>query len=117
MDAGDLPTEQPATLARTAAVGLAAGTVGVAVGVAGGWSAREASEVVFSLGAVAFGFGLASWASAILMGGTLDSAAEQLDVERRWTSAESRDAMSVVAMFGVAAMVGASVAVTVAAAL
>jgi hypothetical protein len=110
MDAGDLPTEDPVVLARSVAVGFAGGAVGVPLFLVVGWSVRNASELVFALGALAFGFGLTSWASAILLGGTLDEASEQLDLDRRWTSADSRNAMSVITAFGAAAMVGAPVA-------
>jgi hypothetical protein len=98
-------------LARTAAFGVAAGLVAVfGLSVAAGWPLREASAVGFSLAALVFGFGLTTWATAVLLGESIGRVVEATDSASDWTEAGARQAMSHLSALGGGGMAGAVVA-------
>ena len=74
-------------------------------------ASRSASAVAFSLAALVFGFGLAAWATTLLLGTTLSAMAETVDAD--WTVAGTRQAMAVLAALGGGAMVGTALATAV----
>lgn len=67
---------------------------------------RFASEQVFALSALVFGFGLLGWASAALSGRTIEHAKRHLDVSADWTETSARQAMARIGGFGFGGMVG-----------
>ncbi len=67
---------------------------------------RFASEQVFALSALVFGFGLLGWASAALSGRTIEHAKHHLDVSADWTETSARRAMARIGGFGFGGMVG-----------
>jgi hypothetical protein len=96
----------PRTLARVSTAGFVAAAIAVLAGVAIGRPVRDVNTLVFSLGALVFGFGLSSWASALLLGNSLDMTASLADLDRDWSSADIADAMSLLTAFGAGVMVG-----------
>lgn len=95
------------------AVGLVVGAVGFLLAVLGLGSVRAASDTVFLLGALAFGFGLLGWSGSILAANSVEAMQEQLDAASGWTEAKSRRAMARIGSFGFGVMVGSAVATVV----
>jgi len=64
------------------------------------WSPRSAQNTVFSLGALALGFGTLGWASSILFGTGIENAQRHLETGTDWSEADSRRAMARIGSFG-----------------
>lgn len=73
-------------------------------------SIRTASDTVFLLGALAFGFGLLGWSGSILAANSVAAMQEHLDAASGWTEAKSRRAMARIGGFGFGVMVGSALA-------
>jgi hypothetical protein len=97
-------------LFRLGRVGVAGGGVSV-VAVLGmtalGQESVAVAEIVFSLAALGFGFGLTTWSTLHLIGGTLEDMSGQLRVSEDFSATESRIAMAVLTVGNAGAMVGA----------
>jgi hypothetical protein len=66
-----------------------------------------ASEQVFSLAALVFGFGLLGWSGSAMFGRAVETTQEYMETGSNWTEADSRRAMARILGFGVGGMVGA----------
>lgn len=96
------------------AFGLVLGWIGVpALGVLGGGGPTQAAETVFSIGALAFGFGTLGWAGSVMGGRGFEAMQAHLDTGTDWTEADSRRAMTRIAGFGGGLMVSAPLIATI----
>ncbi|SEO94470.1 hypothetical protein SAMN04487948_108128 [Halogranum amylolyticum] len=95
------------------AVGLVVGAAGLLSAVVALGSVRAASDTVFLLGALAFGFGLLGWSGSILAANSVEAMQDQLDAASGWTETNSRRAMARIGSFGFGVMVGSAVATVV----
>ena len=102
--------ERLRTLGRGAGLGIVLGAGGVLLAALAGVPARDANGVVFPLGAMAFGFGMATWASALLYGTTLERGARKSKVSQDFSSERAADAMALLMVVGFGGMVGGTVA-------
>jgi hypothetical protein len=91
-------------------VGLAVGAAGLLSAIVLLGSVRAASDTVFLLGALAFGFGLLGWSGSILAANSVEAMQEQLDAASGWTETKSRRAMARIGGFGFGVMAGSAVA-------
>ena len=91
------------------AVGLALGVFGTLVVATTGADGRGASTLVFSLGALAFGFALLGWSGSVAAGRSIEATQAHLDTDTGWTESGSRRAMARIGGFGAGVMIGASV--------
>ena len=113
---GDLSPPGPdrlRTLGRAAAAGFGLGVTGVVLPAAAGVPASDANGLVFPLAALLFGFGLATWASALLYGSTIDRQPGGRGRGDDRTSEGVAESMGVLTLFGLGGMVGGSVAALV----
>ncbi|SFK58514.1 hypothetical protein SAMN04487950_0030 [Halogranum rubrum] len=92
------------------AVGLVVGAGGLVFAILALGSVRDASETMFVLGALAFGFGLLGWSGSILAANSVEAMQEHLDAASGWTEQNSRRAMARIGSFGFGVMVGSAVA-------
>ncbi len=95
------------------AVGVGVGVLGILVGVLTGRTLYAMSDLVFSLGALALGFGTLGWAGSILAKNGIESMQRHLDSGSNWTEHDSRRAMARVGGFGAGVMLGSVVGATV----
>ena len=86
--------------------GLLLGGLGVLALVATGASVRHASDLVFSLGTLVFGFGTLGWSGSVMLGRTVERAIDRFDANSDWTEADSRRAMVVLGSLGLGGMLG-----------
>ncbi|MFC4358017.1 hypothetical protein ACFO0N_08665 [Halobium salinum] len=103
-------TARTRLVGTAALVGLVAGVVGFIVSLLYFDSVRAASDLVFVLGSVAFGFGLLGWAGSMLVSNSVGAMQEHLGTAEGWTERGSRRAMARITGFGAGAMVGVVVA-------
>lgn len=92
---------------RAALAGLLAGALGVVVVALLAGDVTLASEQVFSLAALVFGFGLLGWSGSAMFGRAVETTQEYMETGSNWTEASSRRAMARVLGFGLGGMVGA----------
>ena len=105
--------ERVRLVGRTALLGLALGALGVPLAIASGETLQSASETVFAVGALVFGFALIGWSGSVFMGDAVESMQEYMDTNTNWTEADSRQAMAILGSVGLGGMVGASLATVV----
>jgi hypothetical protein len=91
------------------AAGAVLGLFSLPVAVAAGYTPRDASGLVFSLGALAFGFGLLGWSGSILVGDAVEIRNARLGKTSDWTEAKSRRAMARIGGFGFGVMLGSAI--------
>jgi hypothetical protein len=89
---------------------VAAGVLFYALVLAVGWTPRNASELVFPLGALVFSVGLLGWSGVLLSGNALEGFSREYNIVAGWTVEGGRQAMALMITFGVGAMVGAALA-------
>ncbi|WP_435334720.1 DUF7268 family protein [Haloarchaeobius sp. TZWWS8] len=89
-------------------VGAAVGGVALPLAVALGRTPRAAVDLVFSLGVLAFGFGLLGWSGSIMVADAVEVRNKQLDNPTDWTERKSRRAMARIGGFGLGVMAGSS---------
>ncbi len=87
-------------------VGFVIGAVLTVILALSGSGDSDGSAVVFSLGALVFGFGLTTWATALLVGDAIEGA---LSGRSGWTREAAARAFSIVTVLGFGSMVGAIV--------
>ncbi|MFB6112661.1 MAG: hypothetical protein ABEJ58_01005 [Halodesulfurarchaeum sp.] len=92
------------SLGRTALLGGVLGIVLPLVLLGLGWPLRSATTLSFSIGGLAFGFGLTIWAGSLMSGTSIAAAGEHLG--RSFDVEKTTGAMGVLASFGGAWMVG-----------
>lgn len=95
------------------AAGLVVGAGGFFASLVALGSVRAASDTVFLLGTVAFGFGLLGWSGSMLVGNSVEAMQEHLDKSSGWTERKSRRAMARIGSFGFGVMVAAALATVV----
>ncbi|SDX85570.1 hypothetical protein SAMN04487946_103125 [Halobellus clavatus] len=92
------------SLGRTAARWLSVGAVAGVV-VAGAllplFGARAATDTSFALGALVFGFGIATWAGTVGFGSSVAAVQERLGGHSGWTQEGARQAFAVLTWIGV----------------
>ena len=98
---------------RCSLAGLLVGALGVAVVALLAGDVVFASEQVFSLAALVFGFGLLGWSGSAMMGRAVETMSQHLRSGSDWTEADSRRAMARILGFGLGAMAGVIVATLV----
>lgn len=94
----------PAALA-----GLFVGILGVVVVTVVYDDVTLASEQVFSLAALVFGFGLLGWSGSAMFGRAVETTQEYMETGSEWTEESSRRAMARILGFGLGGMTGAIV--------
>lgn len=92
------------------AAGVVVGAVGFVASFISSGSVIAASDTVFLLGAVAFGFGVLGWSGSILVGNSVEAMQDHLDSSSGWTERNSRRAMARIGGFGFGVMVAAALA-------
>ena len=88
--------------------GLAVGLAGTGLVAVVGGDPVSASDVVFAVGAVVFGFALLGWSGSAMLGRRGEDAVRHLGVSGDWTERRSRRAMARLAGLGAGVMVGAT---------
>ena len=87
---------------------MALGGLAVLVVASAGRSTGDAGDLVFAVGALAFGFGLTTWATFVMIGDVLESLSESLAVSEDFSAAGSQAAMALLAALGAGVMVGSA---------
>lgn len=103
-------------LRRVGRATLFGGVLGVfvlVVLVVAGESLRFASEKVFAVGALVFGFSLLGWSGTVFAGRGIENFQRHIGGRSDWSEADSRQAMVVLGSVGLGGMVGASLATMV----
>lgn len=75
---------------------------------AGGWPARRASEISFSLGGIPFSIGLIGWSTVLLSGNAMEGFSKELGLSKGWTVEGGRQAMALLIAVGGGAMLGSA---------
>lgn len=76
---------------------------------AGGWSARRASELSFSLAGIPFSIGLIGWSTVLLSGNAMENFSKELGLSRSWTTEGGRQAMALLIALGGGGMLGSAI--------
>jgi hypothetical protein len=99
------------TVARWVGVGALLGLVvaGLLLPVAG---ARGATDTSFALGALLFGFGVATWGGTVGFGGSMSAVQSHLGGESEWSREGARQAFAVLTWVG-AGWTGTAVAASI----
>lgn len=97
-------------LARTTAAGGVLAAVLFYVLLAAGVTPYRASELAFSLPALAFAVGLVGWSGVLLSGNAMEGFSRHIGLSEEFTVESARQAMAVLVAFGGGGMVGAAVA-------
>ncbi|WP_321112698.1 DUF7268 family protein [Halorussus salinisoli] len=105
--------ERAARLGRALLFGVALAGAAVPVLVVSGESLQFASEKVFAVGALVFGFSILGWSGSVFAGRGIQSFQRHIGGRSDWTEADSRQAMAVLGSVGVGGMIGASLATVV----
>lgn len=100
--------ERVRLVGRAALLGVVLAALGVVALVLWGETLRFASQKVFALGALVFGFSLLGWSGSVFAGKGIEHFQEFLGGRSDWSEADSRQAMTVLGSVGVGGMVGAS---------
>lgn len=98
---------------RAVALGLVFGVLTVPIVIASGESLRYASQKVFAVGALVFGFALLGWSGSVFAGEAVENVQTYMDTNSEWSEADSRRAMTFLGGIGAGGMVGASLATVV----
>lgn len=99
----------PRLVAGAFVSGAVGGLVGIGLLFALGSTTTDAVEVVFGLGALAFGFGLLGWSGSVMAGRGVETMQEYLDTGTNWTESKSRRAMARIGGFGFGMMIAVSI--------
>lgn len=94
-------------LTRVGVVGAAFSAVVVLGATVAGRESVATAELLFSVSALGFGFGLTTWSTLHLIGHTLEDLSGQLKVSEDFSASESRIAMALLTVASGGAMVGA----------
>jgi hypothetical protein len=98
---------------RAVALGAALGALAVPVVVVSGESVGFASEKVFAVAALVFGFSLLGWSGSVFAGRGIENFQRHIGGRSDWSAADSRQAMAVLGGVGLGGMVGATLATLV----
>lgn len=102
---------------RALLLGVVLSGVAVPALVIWGESVTFASEKIFAVGALVFGFSILGWSGSVFAGKGIESFQRHLGGRSDWSEADSRQAMVLLGSVGVGGMVGASLATMVVGAL
>jgi len=95
-------------IGRALALGALLAGVAVPVVVLSGESVRFASEKVFAVAALVFGFSMLGWSGSVFAGRGIENFQRYIGGRSDWSEADSRRAMVVLGSVGLGGMVGAS---------
>ncbi|UPW02139.1 hypothetical protein M0R88_08605 [Halorussus gelatinilyticus] len=111
-ESGDAPTlrERLRRLGRALALGAALAGLAVPALVLTGESVAFASEKIFAVGALVFGFSILGWSGSVFAGEGIENFQRHLGGRSDWSEADSRQAMALLGSVGLGGMVGAMVA-------
>jgi hypothetical protein len=109
-DDAPTPREYLRRLGRAVLLGAVLAGFGVPLLVIWGESVRFASEKMFALAALVFGFAILGWSGSVFAGRGVENVQRQLGGGSDWSEADSRRAMAVLGSVGLGGMVGASLA-------
>ncbi|WP_128477249.1 DUF7268 family protein [Halorussus pelagicus] len=112
-DDAPTPRERVRRLGRAALLGAVLAGLAVLALVLSGESVQFASENVFALGALVFGFSMLGWSGSVFVGDGIENVQRHLGGNSNWTETGSRQAMAVLGSVGLGGMVGASVVTVV----
>jgi hypothetical protein len=113
-DSTDLTVrERVARLGRALLLGAVLAGVAVPLLVLSGESVAFASEKVFAVGALVFGFSILGWSGSVFAGKGIENFQRHVGGGSDWSEADSRQAMAVLGSVGLGGMVGAAVATVV----
>ncbi|UPV76064.1 hypothetical protein M0R89_08405 [Halorussus limi] len=98
--------ERVRRLGRALALGAALAAVAVPVLVLSGESVGFASEKIFAVGALVFGFSILGWSGSVFAGRGIENFQRHLGGRSDWSEADSRQAMAVLGSVGLGGMVG-----------
>ncbi len=100
--------ERARNLGRAGLLGAGLGAGAVLAAVLLGVAPAGANGIVFPLGAMAFGFGMASWASVLLYGTTIERGARRTEMSENFSSDGAARAMGRLTLGGLGVMTGGS---------
>ncbi|WP_276299815.1 DUF7268 family protein [Halorussus lipolyticus] len=109
-DDSPTPRERVRQLGRALLLGAVLAGIAVPVVVLSGETVRFASEKVFAVGALVFGFSLLGWSGSVFAGRGMENFQRYIGGRSDWSEADSRRAMTVLGSVGVGGMMGASLA-------
>lgn len=75
----------------------------------GGWSARRASELSFSIAGLPFSIGLIGWSTVLLSGNAMEGFSKELGLSSGWTAEGGRQAMALLIAIGGGGMLGSAI--------
>ncbi|WP_435180861.1 DUF7268 family protein [Halorussus sp. AFM4] len=110
---GSVLRQRAREVGRATLLGAGLGALGLVALVAAGEPVDLASETVFAVGALVFGFSLLGWSGTVFAGRGIESFQRHLGGRSDWSAADSRQAMAVLGGVGVGGMAGASLATVV----
>jgi hypothetical protein len=102
--------ERGRLVGRALALGGALAALTVVALVVSGETLRFASEKVFAVAALVFGFSLLGWSGSVFAGEGIEHFQQHIGGRADWSEADSRRAMVVLGSVGLGGMVGASLA-------
>lgn len=105
--------ERARELGRATLYGGVLAALGVVILVLSGESLGFASEKVFAVGALVFGFSLLGWSGSVFAGKGIENFQRHIGGRSDWSEADSRRAMAFLGGVGVGGMVGATLATVV----
>ncbi|WP_115862475.1 DUF7268 family protein [Halorussus litoreus] len=100
-------------IGRALALGAVLAGVAVPLVVLSGESVRFASEKVFAVAALVFGFSILGWSGSVFAGRGIENFQRYIGGRSDWSEADSRRAMMVLGSVGAGGMVGASLTTAV----
>jgi hypothetical protein len=112
-DESPTPRERARRLGRGLLLGAVLAGIAVPALVLSGESVRFASEKVFAVGALVFGFSLLGWSGSVFAGRGMENFQQYIGGRSDWSEGDSRRAMAVLGSVGLGGMVGASLATVV----
>jgi hypothetical protein len=112
-DSGDSLRERAREVARATLFGAGLGAFGLVVIVLSGETLTFASEKVFAVGALVFGFSILGWSGSVFAGRGIENFQRHIGGRSDWSAADSRQAMAVLGGVGLGGMIGASLATVV----
>ena len=112
-DDSPTPRERARRIGRALLLGAVLAGVAVPTLVLSGESVAFASEKIFAVGALVFGFSLLGWSGSVFAGRGMENFQRHIGGRSDWSEADSRRAMVLLGSVGIGGMVGASLATMV----
>ncbi|WP_135852349.1 DUF7268 family protein [Halorussus salinus] len=105
--------ERAARLGRALLLGGVLAALAVPLLVLSGETLVFASEKVFAVGALVFGFSILGWSGSVFAGKGIENFQRHIGGRSDWSEADSRQAMALLGSVGLGGMVGAMAATLV----